>query len=980
MSAFSCPQCKKSFSDNYNYCPHCGYKITSSTQDPLKGYPHDTQPSKTLFNIDSYQVVELIGKGGMGEIFRAYDPTCGRYIAIKRIREDLKHHKIIYDRFLHEARITCLLSHPAIVPIYTINAEGDQIYYTMPFIKGDTLKQILRETSKRELSGDTPHPIGSSITSLIRIFISICHAVAFAHSRGILHRDLKAENIILGTYGETLILDWGIAKMINDNTEEQLDYDLIEADNTNLTIPGKVIGTVSHMAPERAMGEPANFSTDIYALGIILYQMLALNMPFQRKNLKETRKNVAKEKFISPSKIAPDRDIPESLVRIVAHCLKPDPQKRYKTIEHLLHDLENYLEGRSDWLQVAKLNINNLDDWEFQENVVIAKYLAISQGRTSAEWVSLMISKFAFPGNIKIQAKVNLRESSRGVGFLLSIPEPMERKYPTDGYCLWLGSQHTKNTRLIRSTVSVVSRPDIVLETNKDYNIAIEKVDNNIYLFIDDKLQFSYICNLPLSGSHIGFTYEDVDFDISDLIISEGNINLTLGCLAIPDAFLSSKNHEKALTEYRRIYNSFPWSREGREALFRAGITLLDYGRLCNNQDTKDNYFQQALTEFEKLRHTKEAPLEYLGKSLVYQETKEYEEEIKCLEIAFRKYPKHPLLNVLEEQVTYRLHESSQLSRTATYRFMLLIIKVLPHLIKEDEIQKLFNNVEQHWETLPFIINDNSINNNPELKKLHLATILAFWLSKPYNLEEILDDILNITPINQTLVNNVILCWIELGAYTLAKNKIEELSQTASLDTPTLSLLLNLTNYHLNPSKEALQTYLSELHNNPLNIIEHLLNHLINTNKPSWITEIIPHKFFTPQLHPQLIWAALMQNDTPTADNILQEYPLEEINQNDSLLHFLYGCWLMATEGREISSIHFSGFLNVPYPRSWALFTHLMTYNIADTQAWIKRLFSWERRQLYSQAALYYRCANDNNLSNHYQELLLKEYNDVPVW
>ena len=145
--------------------------------------------------------------------------------------------------------------------------------------------------------------------------------------------------------------------------------------------------------------------------------------------------------------------------------------------------------------------------------------------------------------------------------------------------------------------------------------------------------------------------------------IAVGSQNVMVNCLAVPDAFLANKNFAKALSEYRRIGNSFMGRAEGREALFRAGITLLEEASFCDKRREKQKLYALCLEEFSRLRFTPGAPLEYLGKALVYQAMGDIEEEIKCLELCIRKYPKHPLLKVVHEHITFRLHETSLSNR-----------------------------------------------------------------------------------------------------------------------------------------------------------------------------------------------------------------------------------------------------------------------------------------------------------------------------
>jgi serine/threonine protein kinase len=193
--------------------------INSSKKEVLLGTAPPTA-EEVLFTVDFYQVIKSIGKGGMGEVFLAYDPNYGRYLAIKRIRSDLIENKAIFNRFIKEARITSQLTHPAIIPIYAIRDEAEMAYYTMPYVEGDTLKQILIRTKKQQQQGEELDHIGGSIPALMRIFLNVCQAVAYAHTKRVLHRDLKPENIIIGRFGEVFMLDWGLAQLIHSAPEE----------------------------------------------------------------------------------------------------------------------------------------------------------------------------------------------------------------------------------------------------------------------------------------------------------------------------------------------------------------------------------------------------------------------------------------------------------------------------------------------------------------------------------------------------------------------------------------------------------------------------------------------------------------------------------------------------------------------------------------------------------------------------------------
>lgn len=998
-----CEACQTSYqlvapTSSAHFCPFCGKRVDSSQYKTLIPslttavgeesvsfiQEHLPDEASVQFNIGPYQVLRNIGKGGMGEVFLAYDTMCGRRIALKRIRVDLIDREHMHNRFLREARITSQLTHPAIIPIYVIHGEESLVYYTMPFVEGETLKQVLRKTRQQEKNGEPLDHIGGSIPALVRIFTTICQAVAYAHSKQVIHRDLKPENIILGKYGEVLILDWGLAKLVDvEDDGETLMEEAPEGGKESVTRIGKVVGTISYMAPERALGQPATYQTDIYSLGIILYQLLTLRQPFKRGTLQEFKKSMAREELIDPAIAAPYRDVPPILSRITQKCLSKDLNQRYQSVDQLIHDLEDYTEGRSEWYLVSDLDIKAKEHWEFQENVLIAEHTAVTSLSDEAEWVSLMVSRDSFSGNTKIEADVMIGEKGHGIGFLMSIPEASERVHINDGYCIWLGSDINKSTKLLRSNVEVLHASDIFLRRNHKYRVRIEKIDQTIHLYLNDLLQFSYIAYMPLIGTHIGLLSRDWDYEISGLHISVGSLSVLVNCLSVPDTFLALKDYPKALSEYRRIANSFSGRAEGREALFQAGITLIEQ---AGESPEKEKLLELALEEFEKLHGTPGAPLEYLGKALVYQALNETEEEIKCYELAYRRYGKHPLLPVLQEQIVARMHGVSRYDRLATYQFILLSIRNLPVDALGTHTKRLFASLQRHWEPLYFILSlfqENSPKGDP---KVFFAIQLAFWLAKPYVLEEILNNLVKEEMPSALCIGNIIFSLLELGCRELAQEKWDLVRVLADpIDQKMIDLVLTVASGPSSSSSIDVKMFLSSLSNNvspeQFRALVYLLERAVDEGRTDFIHECLDqlksHELPFDnrlQLNTFQIAAYLSEKKWKMAGELIDSYPIELLNKETTPLHFLYGCWLQATEGKEIAMIHFAGALDVPYPRSWTLGSHYLSGKMTPESTWFKKAFLWEKRHLYRQLALYYQCAGDQRLVNYFNQLAREQY------
>lgn len=984
-----------------NFCFYCGVSTsvdkTASTTNSASALTQEKsfqvailpgqapRGDQILFSLGSYQILSSIGKGGMGEVFLAYDTVCGRRIALKRIREDLSEQSLLLSRFLKEARVTSQLMHPAIIPIYAIHSD-EQLYYTMPYVEGETLKQILRTTRQQEKRGQRLHHLGGSIPALIRIFITVCQAVAYAHAKGVLHRDLKPENVIVGTYGEVMILDWGLAKLLE--AAEDPGAESAKEAHRHLTHFGKVVGTIAYMSPERAMGGAANVQTDIYALGVTLYQLLTLHLPFRRESLKEFRANVHKERFLEPSEIAPYREVPPALSAVCRKSLHPSPKLRYQSVEELIHDVEIYIEGRPEWLKFAQLDVECKEDWEFQENVLIAEYVEITRFTDCSDWFNLMISRSCFPQNLRLEAKVTLQKKSGGLGFLLNIPEPPERIHLIDGYCLWIGSEEFPDTKLLSYNVEIMRAPDTYLQTDRSYQIRIEKIENSLHFYLDDQLQLSFISHLPLAGTHIGLLSRDADYTISQFQVSARSQNLTINCLALPDAFLAHKQYETALIEYRRIAYSFPGRAEGREAIFRSGVTLLEQAKQSTSEQQMSLLYEAALEEFAQLHSTPGAPLEYLGKALVYRAQSDYEEELKCFELALRRYQKHPLLHVVEEHISHRMHECSRKHRKATYNFALLVIRHLPDI--PSNAQKLFTNLQNHWEALPFFEPPAEETPCADTKSCYFAITLAFWLAKPFALSEILQELLEDPIVDVNAICNTLYALLELGCWKIAANHMQKIrlhmsrENIDSLDRP-LTLIEAAIVGHEQSVLEGAKRLLSQdrvfFDRQDIRIAVHLIVTALHLDAAQTALNLVDrlYTFQTTvedrvQLEIYSIWSELLLGNVSRAGELLHRYTISELSNENSPLYFLYGCYLRATEGEVIAKLHFSGLLDSNYPCSWALIGHFINDKIAESDQWMERAFLWEKRQLFWQLALYYHCAGDKVLYRYYQKLARQYY------
>src|SRR5258706_7663563 len=252
--------------------------------------------------IGPYQVLKPLGAGGMGEVFLAYDERLDRNVAIKRIRSDAGATPERRERFRREARVAAKLNHPAIVQIYDVLTEGDVSYIVMKHVEG---------TTRRRLLDDGPLPVGE-VVALAR---DVAQGLAEAHQQGIVHRDLKTENVLVTPEGRAKIADFGIAKRVLATPEEG-----------SLTADGRVLGTFRAMSPEQARGEPVDFRSDLFSLGVLLYEALTGQSPFEAENELAMLSRIVHGRQVSVWKVRPE--VPAELSDLVDHLLEKDPLGR----------------------------------------------------------------------------------------------------------------------------------------------------------------------------------------------------------------------------------------------------------------------------------------------------------------------------------------------------------------------------------------------------------------------------------------------------------------------------------------------------------------------------------------------------------------------------------------------------------------------------------------------------------------------------
>ncbi len=293
---------------------------------------------------ERYEELAAIAEGGEKRITCVYDHRLDRQVAMARAA----HAKTPQDQeqFLREARLEANLTHPNITPVHNMGFDSDGVpFFTMELIPGDSLKEIISKLR----NGDEAYRKKYPPEALLNIFLKVCDAIAYAHSRNVLHLDIKPDNIRVGDFGEVFVCDWGLARIIFGNkptstcsTPGELDGDVLN----NMTLTGTIKGTPGFMAPEQTVADgEKSFQTDIYALGALLYMLLTYEPPIEGSSRNEIMENTREGRIVPPRSRKTDRPIPRSLEAVALKALALNPADRYASVSELQQEISRHLAG-----------------------------------------------------------------------------------------------------------------------------------------------------------------------------------------------------------------------------------------------------------------------------------------------------------------------------------------------------------------------------------------------------------------------------------------------------------------------------------------------------------------------------------------------------------------------------------------------------------------------------------------------------------
>jgi serine/threonine-protein kinase len=322
-----------------------GWELPAALAPTPEGHPTaSVGPDNPFPEGGRYLRLRPHAKGGLGEVWVAADRELEREVALKEMQEQHAGQPDSRARFLLEARVTGGLEHPGIVPVYGLGHHPDgRPFYAMRFIRGHSLREAIEDFHQTDWKGK-PSQQALAFRQLLGRFVDVCDAMEYAHSRGVLHRDLKPSNVMLGKYGETLVVDWGLARVGGREDVAASEGGLAVAPGINgLTQAGKALGTPAYMSPEQAAGRLDQLGprADVYSLGATLYHLLTNQAPFPAAELADVLPRVERGDFPPPRQVR--RGVPRALEAVCLKAMARDPQQRYASPRALAGDIEHWL-------------------------------------------------------------------------------------------------------------------------------------------------------------------------------------------------------------------------------------------------------------------------------------------------------------------------------------------------------------------------------------------------------------------------------------------------------------------------------------------------------------------------------------------------------------------------------------------------------------------------------------------------------------
>jgi serine/threonine-protein kinase len=911
----------------------------------------------------------------MGEVLLASDPVLGRSVALKRIRSELVRDSAVRRRFVQEANITAMLQHPAILPVYHFAEGAEEVFYTMRPVEGQSLAEVIRGL----VSGDMKLCREWSVPHMVRLFLQAANAIAFAHSRGVIHGDLKPANIMVGRFEEVVILDWGVAAMMSESvlTSGATGHPI---QDVHASGNGAVVGTLRYLAPELLAGERRSVRTDIFALGVIFYELLALRPPWEGRTVEELLRR--REPPVSPISVQPFRDIPHGLAEVVHRALELAPGRRYATVEAFADDVAEATEGRGTWVHEPQTT----QPWAWRR--------VGGEGRTSRLGDTTVLRSTGrrnsfqfllegpFAGNLRVTFEMNPAKGRHHLAVVLNAPESGDPG-SGQGYCLTVLAGNSATLSLLRNGRDVAGAANPRVETGKWTRVVAERIDDRISLFLGDHEIYSYSDPVLLPGNHLALTGRSSSgVHIRDFRVASGGASTVVSCLAVPDAFFNRQFYDLAREEYLRIARSLARTVEGRVAALRACLSAVEAARVERDHDLRQVRLEECTSVLHELESRDQSCLFDLGRALLANERRQPVRERAFLERALTRNPEDPQRPVVQEWILTRLHGALAQDRVAVAQLAPLVVKRAADTAGGRRlILDVVRRVRRDWDMPPLMESRLQEAMEDSAARAEVMLFFGFWSARPLLIHDAILELLKNGLVEARHVADGLFALLAMDAADLAVKVLDASEEwlsgrcrVASSFVKACRASIVAVHGQVDEAVAIFNTLVPDPADRVYNGTRLRVAHACKAaGRASAALKIL--RPLTSKDHFACEHRAWLHLEEDEADEAMSDLaPLVQAGHHlrgRDMTNFLY-CAVLVRHGRTSVARQIAGALPaVQWPRTWTLGSYHLSGRLGggDIGRYRDEALPWERRQLARHLALLARCEGDEGACSSWSAL-----------